>query len=212
MILDEDFLEDLQYALLEPPDGGASWPSGLWTPDEVRQTTNQRQDRLLKETHLLTQSAVLIWPALAPRVALPVDWMATLEVVWRDDVLDPVAVELQRSDVFEIDHALPTWATTPTQPQVYGEFDTPTLELQIAPVPVMDGTVTLRYVAQSSALVGEGGALALPDEWAPVVKYGVLADLLGKDGRAHDPARASYSLDRFALGIDLTRMLLGGQS
>ena len=33
-MIDQDLLTALQYALIEPPDGGASWLSGLWTRDE----------------------------------------------------------------------------------------------------------------------------------------------------------------------------------
>lgn len=208
-MIDQTLLESLQYALVEPPDGGASWPSGLWTLGEVCGYADQRQNRLLKETRLrLTTAPPIACPAGAFRFALPTDWIATVEVLYTGD--EGTIRHLQRSDSFEADHAQPGWMYNRNWPQVYMEHDPGTLQIQIAPAPRVAGILTLRYVAAAAPLTGDGIALDVPDLLAHALKYGVLADCLGKDGRAHDAARADYARQRYELAIEWTRMLLAG--
>lgn len=210
---DQALLTDLQYTLVETPDGGASWGSGLWTRDEVVNVLTQRQNRLLKETLLLV---TLASPNLTVnigdhRIALPVDHLRTISAVWRGN--DGTVRELLRADSFEADHAISTWESTNTvSPLVYMDYDPLTLQIQIAPAPSVAGTIELLYVANGTVLTGNGVALTVPDEWAHVVKYGSLADLLSKDGRGKDASRAAYSEQRFQLGIDLARLILEGWS
>jgi len=45
--------------------------------------------------------------------------------------------------------------------------------------------------------------LLIPDDWAWVVKWGALADLLSRDSNAKDPLRASYCEQRYQMGIAL---------
>jgi len=209
---DQELLEQIQYAVVEPPDGGASWPSGLWTAAEVLEYCNQRQDRLLKETHLKTTVVALTGPlAGATTTTLPADWLGTQEVVWHDlaDTL-PYWV-LHRADRFEIDHYGDVWGSTPaTRPSVYAEYDDPTLVLRVAPPATVDSTLELRYVAQGTRLTGDGLSLTVPDDLAPCVKYGALAAMLGKDGRAQDLQRTAYCEQRYQLGVDLVRLMLEG--
>src|SRR6185436_9652912 len=123
--LDQDLLNEIQYAVVEPPDGGGSWPSGLWRRDEVLSALNYSQDQFLKETLSLLKVATLS-PLLlgVARVALPTDWLRTMTVVWEGNV-SGIRRELQRSDVFEADHMIPTWATVNATPMIYLETDSP---------------------------------------------------------------------------------------
>lgn len=206
---DQTLLTALQYALVEAPNGGASWPSHLWTRDEVLGSVNQRQSRLLKESLLLiTRLEPLTVGIGQTRVALPADLLRIVDLVWRGS--DGIVRDLQRSEAFEVDHMIPTWETAQTAPLVYMEYDALTLEVQIAPACTVEGTLEILYVPKGTEVAGNGTPLAVPDEWAHLLKYGVLADLLGKDGRGQDLARAQYAEDRFQLGIELTRILLEG--
>lgn len=53
---------------------------------------------------------------------------------------------------------------------------------------------------------GTGIALGVPDDFAWVVKWGALADLLGKDGPAADQPRAAYCEQRWREGVELARL------
>jgi hypothetical protein len=235
-MIDQELLTGLQYALVEPPDGGASWPSGLWTRDEVLSALNTRMRQFLRDTQAIVTRVEIAVSALTNPVALPADWIATLAGVWRPAVLIPgfsapilggiyfgqsfpgtlyasntgARVPLPVVDAFESDLGLPTWETVGATPIGLLDGDDGTLTIRLAPVPNVDGFVELLYVALPTTATGSGVTLSIPDEVLDSIKYGVLADLLGKVGRAMDAGRAQYGQERFQLGELVTEIILGG--
>lgn len=208
MATDQQILTLLQYALVEPPDGGASWPSGLWTRDEVIAAFNTRMQQYLRDTQAIATRIEIPVVAGTNPVTLPVDWIATLAANWR--TTGGVRSPLTPSDSFEIDLALPSWETTPNTPIVLLDGDDGTLTARLGPVPIADGTLELLYVALATPANGSGVTLTIPDEALDGIKYGTLADLLSKVGRGADPMRAQYCQERFELGELVTEILLGG--
>ncbi len=210
-VTDQALLEEIQYSLVEPPDLGATWPSGLWTQAEILAYANQRQSRLLKETLLQVGIASPIAVTAGTyRIALPDDWIRTYRVVWRGS--DGVTRALGRDDSFSADHGLPTWSITRGTPLVYMDQETPTLTIQIAPAPDVNGLLDLFYIPLPAVLDLSPEILTVPDELSHALKYGVLADALGKDGRGRDVGRAAYAQQRFDLAADLARLILKGWS
>lgn len=205
---DQELLGEIQDTLLEPNDGGLTFPSGLWTRQEVVDAVSDAQNQLLKATQLQIGFAAIDVLAGQARVALPEDWLITWNVVWIGDDDGPVR-EVVRASQFEFAHAHPLGLVTEGTPEVYFDNDQPLLQLQIAPAPNTGGTLIVWYVPEGPALGGVlAEPLAVPDEWASTVKYGALADLFGKDGRGRSPERAQYCRGRFDLGIEITRMIL----
>lgn len=205
---DQDVLELLQYALVEPPDGGSSWPSGLWTRDEVIAALNTAMRRYLRDTQaIVTRVEIPVLAGTNP-VSVPTDWIATLAGGWR--TAGGVRTPLSPSDAFEVDLALPTWETTPGTPLVVLDGDDGTLTVRLAPVPDADGTLELLYVALPTAANGNGVTLSIPDEMLDGIRYDTLASLLGKVGRGSDPMRASYCQERSDMNDLLTEIILGG--
>lgn len=209
-MIDQTLLTGIQYAVIEPPDGGASWPSGLWSRDEVLSYLNQRQDRLLKQSLIYVKTspdiAVLAFDRVLP---LPADWLRTVSVVWFGD--DGVIRELQRVDSFAVDHADAALARIETGlPFYYMEFDSATLTVEIGPAPVVNGHLSILYVPVGSELTGNGVSLLVPDELETAVKYGTLADMLGKDGRGKDALRAQYCEERYTMAVEAARLILEG--
>lgn len=206
---DQALLQQIQYALLEPPDAGQSFPSGLWTRDEVVNTANQAQNQLLNDTLLLVGIANVAVTAGVSRVALPADLILIVTLVWRG--VDGTVRELPRSDSFEADHAIPTWELTNTlAPLVYMEEEAPSGYVQIGPAPSVAGTLEVLYVPLGTVLNGNGEILVVPDEVMPIVKYGALRDLLNKDGRGQDLDRAKYCDERRQLGVEAIEIILKG--
>lgn len=210
-MIDQSLLTAIQYAVVEPPDGGAAWPSGLWNRDEVLSYLNQRQDRLLKQSliHVKTSPAIAV-PALARVLALPADWLRTVSVVWTGN--DGQIRELQRVDLFEVDHADTDLSRTATAslPLYYMEYDPANLEVEIGPAPTGVGSLSVLYVPVGTELTGNGVSILVPDELETSLKYGTLADMLGKDGRGKDPTRAAYGEERFQMGIEAAKLILEG--
>lgn len=207
---DQAILTAIQYVLMEPPDGGATWPSGLWTRTEVLTILQEREAAFLKASGILVGTARLgpITPGQT-RLALPDDWIGTVGAVWEGE--DGTLRPLTRSDSFALDHGDSAWAIARDTPLVYADYATPMLELQIGPAPDVPGWVQLRYVAQGAPLDGSGEVLTLPDPYVDAAyKYGTLADLFGKDGRGENPEKAAYCELRFRLGVDAARLILTG--
>lgn len=205
---DQTLLEQIQLAMLEPTDGGQSWPSDLWSFDEVIQYVNQRQSRFLRSTQMYVSYDTIgvVSGAYGNRFPLPDDWLATIRILWEDE--NGSIKDLIRADSWVADHGYPTWETQAT-PKVYMDQDAPLGTLQVAPTPDLDGTLHVWYIAEPPAVDGNGTDLLIADEFASTIKYGTMADMLSKIGRAGDP-RAKYCNERYNLGIEVAQMLLKG--
>lgn len=209
---DQDLLEHLQYMVLEPPDGGQSWPSGLWDREEVLDYLTQRQNRLIKETLLAVGEAAPVALAINTRtIALPQDCVKVIRVVWigNNGVTRPV----ERSDAWGADHHLPTWPTaTGAFPLVYIEQLEDTLTLTVAPAPAVAGQVLVQYVGTAPRLSGDGELFGVPDPCLRPIFWGALADMVAKVGRGHDPRRGQHAELRYQLGREAIRLILGGRA
>lgn len=207
---DQAVLQQAQFALLEPPDGGQNWPSGLWSRAEMLALANQRQNQLLGDTLLLVGIANLPVAIGDHLVDLPFDWLRTVDLTWRGD--DGTIAELHRVDSFEADHGLPTWElTNRVSPLFYMDDDVPgSLQVRIGPAPTVAGKLEVLYVPIGTVLNGNGEILVVPDELAHAVKYGLLAGALSKDGRGRDVARAQYCEQRVDLAKLATGLILSG--
>lgn len=208
---DQTILTDIQYTLVETPDGGATFPSGLWDQAEVLAAMNERQNRFLKSTLLLVGiAAPIALPAGQHRVTLPQDWLTTVTLTWRSTDGEQ-RKELIRLDSFEVDHGLVTWQNQRDTPQGYMDYDTPNLLVQVAPAPLVDGFLDLVYVPQGTPLDASGEAFTVPDEFVHAVgKYGTLADLFAKDGRGKNDQKAAYCAMRYGLAQELAGIILKG--
>jgi len=208
-MIDQDFLSEIQYALLEPPDGGATWPSEVWMRDEVIGNLNSAIWGWLRDTHaIVTRVEAAQLAASLGVVTLPADWLATCACVWRSAA--GARTPLGPVDRFEGDLALPSWEDTGGTPLGYDDFESDTLTLQLLPIPAANGTLELLYVARTTAVNGGGTTLPVPEEFLSGVKYGTLGALLRKVGRLVDAERAAYCEQRYNLTVLLTKILLGG--
>lgn len=207
-MIDQALLTEIQYALLEPPDGGASWPSEIWTRDEVLDGLNAAIRTLLQDTQLVVTRAEQAILAGALSVALPTDHLATMHLVWRSAT--NVRMPLGPVDGFESDLALPSWETASATPLAYADLDGATLTLKLVPTPLAAGTLELLYVARPALVSGGGTTLPVPDEFASGLKYSTLGWLLSKVGRLQDPERAAYCQQRYDLTKAAADLILSG--
>lgn len=206
---DQEILSQIQAVLMEPADGGATFPSGLWTKAEVLANLNERQDRFLKATNTWVGVANLTGVIGVRIYALPQDWLGTIAATWQG--ADGRITPLQRSDSFEADRGMPSWGTDLGTPLLYMSEDTELLTIQIAPAPDAAGTLQVIYVPQGAPLDGTGEPFTLTDEYAQQVgKYGTLADCFGKDGRGKNPDKAAYAESRYQLAVEMAGIVLNG--
>lgn len=214
-VTDLDLLTEIGLVLQEDD----TFSNGLWSLDEVLAYANQRQYRFLVETQILASFATLGWIPGQPQMPLPPDWITTIAAAWHD-FASGRWTPLPASDLFEAAHVTsPAQQVTLGLPAAYRDTDTTeTLTIAVDPVPAAGGEVSLIYTGLAeplnqtltSILTGVGIAFNIPDDWVPYLKYGVLADMLLKDGRGRDLLRGRYAEQRYQEGIVLAQSLLQG--
>jgi hypothetical protein len=208
-VTDQDFFSTIQRKLLEPANGGASFFSGHWTSDELLQIAQDRQDALLRETHLQIGIARIDEVQDQGFYDLPDDWIATVAVVRVPPVGRVYLVDL--SDSYDADMGQRTWQMASGRPEVCRDAEGQTRVVQLMPAPAAAGYLLVYYVPHSARLTGQGEVLTVPNELGlPVLQYGVLLDLLAKVGRGADQPRAQYCQTRWQLGVEVTQILLQG--
>ena len=209
-IADNILMNEIQYHMLEAPDNGVTWTDTLWDTTEVVQYMNERQERFLKEAPVLLARAEIVDSGVLAQ-PLPEDWLVTYRLIWKDNNGD--RIELPRVDHHELDHMDADWPNaTAAQPQFYADTDTVTLSIDVTPQPTNTGEFEILYVPSAPVLDGLGtdSIFMVPEEFVPYIKYGVMADMFGKTGRAHNPEMAAYCESRFEEGIQMVISMVRG--
>lgn len=206
---DQDFLSDLQYALLEPVDGGASWASEVWSRDDVLQAVSDACVAVVRDTHCNVAYLEQFVAAGDLSVGLPADWLATAYLVWRS-MVNNARWPLAAVDSLEADGMLPGWEGIAGTPIAFADRDTGTLELRLVPTPAVHGTLENLYIPTPDAVEGANEELPVPDLVTSAVKYRSLSTLLGGVHRLQDPERTAYCHERYQIAVAATNILLAG--
>lgn len=214
-VTDQEVFSWVQALMIEPRDGGATWPSGLWTVDEVLAIANEAQNEFLKETGLLLSLAQEPLAAGAQRVALPDD-LVILDSVAFDDFQGSIRT-LQRADGYQADAGFSSpaqsWEVNPLpgrRPLAYTVGETPNLQIQIMPPSGVGGMLNYLYVALPTILTGAGVALSVPDEFACPILWRIIEKMLSKIGRGASDERAQYASSWWRMGVAATKVMLQG--
>lgn len=209
-VTDRDLINLIQYHLMEP--ATSNWAGG-WTGTEqftmtdVANAVQARRNQFLSDTGMvLTRSTSAVPAPPQGRVTLTDTIIDVRRVMWSD--ASGTKTQVWREDEWALNAFSPTWANDAGLPYAYSVLAPPPLTIQLAPVPANNGTLDLVTVNAGAALTPTAGAsvLGIPDDWCWVVKWGALADLLGKDGQARDPARAQFCEQRYQQGVKLARL------
>lgn len=199
-----ELIADLQYALMEAPAPGGTWTgTDQFTLDQLSTAIQRRVDQFLRETGAQQTQADLAFAApAAGRLTLSEDVLLVRRAAWVPN--GSWKRPLLRTDDWAASAFLPAWRTPSDSVRSYSTSDTPPLELQLIPPPIANGTLDLVSINKSATIDPLTSAvIAIPDDWAWVIKWGALADLLGGDGLALDPQRAQYCEQRWQQGLDL---------
>lgn len=217
MIRDQQLLEAIQYAFLEPPDRGETWPSGLWAREEVLDALTQRQNRFIKETQALTSLFPVLIAAGAGPFDLPEEFARAVALGWvTGQTGTGTWSPLEIVDTLQLDYGRPGWLTEAAGVPRYAVVNRlPTLTVQLVPAPAIPGRLEALATPIAPPLDGEGNdgqgePLIVPDECAHGVQYGAMAVLLTKSLRATDLTRAAYCEQRYELVKTAVRLILDG--
>jgi hypothetical protein len=197
-------LSEIQNHMLEPVvDGGQTWQ--LWTQAEVLGFLNLRIERFLIETGILRKEYATTATSDG-YFSLPPDFLELRRV----EFVTPLGAyrPLTRIDTNQADSANPGWeASVVTEPTSYIEEPLAGMTAQLYP-PVA-GSVLVRYVPLPDKVTAACKPLPIPRMFTWAIKWGVISDLLQKEGEANDPARAQAAEQLWNLGVSLAKMLNG---
>lgn len=206
---DQDVLTEIQFALVESPDGGATVSSGLWTPTELQDAINDAQQWVMSEGRPLFQQVTLNTIPNVLRYNLPQDWMMTQRVSWES--ASGRKHELARDTSWSPDYAEPEWTITPPErPLTYNDSETPLPQLQVMPQASDNGILEVTYVPVPPTLSNTGVSWFIPDICIPMAKWRAIAILLAKDGRGQDEPRAKAANDLAEQGLEALKVFLSG--
>jgi hypothetical protein len=182
-------------------DDGLTW--SLWSADEVERLYRLRLSRFLLETELIRERRQVTVNAGQAIYSLPED---TISVCRAAIVSGGVETVLTRVDGWMLDNGAVGWESSQATPYGYVEDSSSgTLQVTLAPTPNANGTLNLIIVADP-LVVKHCWPVPIPALFSIYVKWGVIADMLSKEGEANDPQRAGYAEARYQEGIELANL------
>jgi hypothetical protein len=199
----QQLIDEIRMHLLEPA-GEVTW--SLWTQTEVLTFIQQKVIRFLMETGIVRERLERAHNTGSGEVDLPEDLLDLRRVAW-----DGTA--LLRTDPFVLDHGTGAWYLGSGTPYTYIEEPRDPLTIRIIPAPDANGTIAFIYIQPGIDVLSLYGVrdahLPIPAAFCPHIKWGVLGDMLMKEGEAHDPVRADHCFKRYEEGVQLARLWMG---
>lgn len=205
-VTDDELYRIIQYQVLEPSVGVNPWTgvSTQFTTAQLVNAVQRRRDELFSISGCtITRSTV---GAVAGRIQLndsviDVRRMAYLpatifakpnSIVWPDDTWAEMAFDPK----YTLNPAgVPATYLMTTQPPIAFDTDRP---------PAYGGSYELLTVNAGAALDATTPALIeMPDDWTHILKWGALADLMGRESNAKDVLRQQYCEQRYRMGLAL---------
>lgn len=202
-LTDVGVYKDIQFSLLEPSVGVNPWTgvSTQFTADDLINAVQRRRDEILSVTGCTTTRRTV--GAVAGRIALPdtvidVRRMAYLPAVgspsamWPDDTWGEQSFQ---QAYLQLPAGTPFTYLLSTEPPISFDVDR---------APGSAGQYELLTVEAGQVLSASAPSfLSIPDDWVHLIKWGALADLLGRESNAKDSLRAKYCEQRYRMGLAL---------
>lgn len=214
-VTDQNITNEIQYHLLEAPNNGASYGSGLFTAAEVAGILNMKLQEFAKLSGYLVDVGGAFTNANSVGViSLSANVMDVIRVAFTTPSNTIIAIPLE--SLAPADNLISSLANSSTSavdvPSIAStsvRFDTP--QITFWPPPNAGSVVSVQYTKRPTALPAtpNGTVLDCPNDFTPFVKYGALASLFYKSGETYDPARAELCQAIFDLGVTIVRQWVG---
>ncbi len=187
--------QEIQYHLCEIANGSNGiGMTAQFSVAEIIAAIVRARNRFVLDTQLpltLHQN----YPVVSPpdgRFYLPDTTLLVHRAYWLDS--QGVYTVLQRTDGFAEDSYAPDWTVEPdVRPFGYSISETRPTEIALYPTTFASGIMEFLSVDSNQITT----TLAIPDDFAPAVKYAALMDLLTIDAETYDPVRSAYCKKRY---------------
>lgn len=203
-VTDTAIVQAIEYHLLET--ATVPWTgTDHFNLTEVTAALQRRRNQFLFDSGVvLTRTVMNVPPPPIGRVVLPDNVIDVRRAVWQP-VTGPWS-NVWRVDEWQLTAFQQNWMLNPGTPGAYSILEVPPLQIQLGPPPLAGGWLDLVTVNTGTVLNPVAGVvLGVPDDWAWVVKWGAISDLLSKDGPTRDPLRSEYAEARYRQGVDLAQ-------
>lgn len=205
-VTDQDIVTLIQYHFLEPATGNSWTGSEQFTLADLTSAIQRRRDQLLIDTACrITHTEGIATSPGDRSVFLDQSVASFRRLAFIDS--SGVAHPLVPDDIMSQRNYDALGSVTPSVPYSYSFASALPLEIWIIPPTNEPGTLDLLSINTGSSLDPTTGVvLGIPDDYTMAVKWGAMADLLGKDGPARDAARAAFCERRYQLFVELIKI------
>ncbi len=204
-VTDSDLTQLIEYHLLEPitPTYPLVWAgSAQFSISDILGAIQRRRDEVVSATGCtITQQLVIAAPGriFMPDAVIDIRRVAWIPAVGFGDTNVPLWGDDQWSlQSFERDYT----TQAPGTPSSYRRSTEPPLSFNVDIDPAVPGQYDVLSVNAGSALSTAAATLLnIPDDFAWVIKWGAMADLLGRESNAKDALRSQYCEARYVQGL-----------
>ena len=206
-VLDTDLYRLIEDHLLEPPTG-ATWTGSLqFTAQDMIQALQRRRDELTSNTSCTVQRHLVA--ANPGRTFLGDQTLDIRRIAWLP-VANPsgyVNSPLWPDDIWATQSYERDFTTqAPGTPSTYRQSTEPPLSFDVDIPPAVPGQYEcLTIDAGASLSAAQASTLDIPDDFAWLLVFGAMADMLNKESNAKDALRAQYCNARYAQGMALLK-------
>lgn len=194
----------IQYHLLEPATGSTWTGSEQFTLADVTDALTRRRDAFLVETGARQTLSTQVLAAGSATVDLSQTVMQARRLDWTG--VSGTSWPLVQEDISSQRNYSDSYLLTPGIPQTYSSGSEAPLQYVLAPPSHEPGTIRVIGTASGAALTAAGVVVGIPDDMCWVIKWGALADMLGREGPGQDLTRSYYCERRYRLGVELAKI------
>lgn len=207
-ITDTQLVAEIQAHLLEPITGSTWTGTDMFTLSEITSAMQKRRDQFILESGVEQDIVTLNVVPVQGRFEFPNNIIDIRRMAWIDQHTGKFT-PLWRTDPWAATANSQNWSyVVGAKPVEYSLGEMPPLQCQLVPPPANPGQIECIMSPSGPTLnPAVGVVLGIHDDLCWVVKWGTIADLLGKNNQARDPQRATYAESRYREGIQVAEVL-----
>jgi len=208
-ITDRDVINDICYALMEPPI--VTW-SGGWigseqfSLDQIVTALQRNRDEILALTGMIASEQSYNIAAGVQRLPLDETAIRVLRVAVQDTFSTNQPLPIWSIDEHQAQTTTPSsYAPELSRPKAYSTTYVPNLSLDLWPAPGTTYIVSAYQITRGVTFTPTINAspIGLPDDLVWLLKYMTIADICSSDGISNAPAIAQYANQRVQDGLIL---------
>jgi hypothetical protein len=201
---DTDLYTMMEYHLMEPPTGGTWTGTSQFSITDLQDALQRRRDEVIQLTGCNLVQLSIPSSMTQTRLTIPDTVLEPRRLRFVPDAFFGLPVTLLREDTQAWQVFEPLVLGESAIPTAWSVATSPALAIDVNTAPNVPGTFDMIALQSGSPFaVPASTLLGVPDDFAWVVKFGALADLLSRDSEATDRQRAAYCASRYTEGIKI---------